>query len=251
MSEIFTAPWYPWYADDILLSERVELMNLAEEGAYRRALDRAWKKGSIPSDPKQCAKAIGKGCSKKVAEVVLQMFTTMPGDPSRSIQERLEIVREEQRKRYLKLSAKGKDAAEKRWQGHTTGNATGIPQAMPNECHLDSDSEKDLHPSPEPERTKPTKPVSLPTSVESEINVWLDAMAPLTGAKDRRDLANSKRWREAVERAMKGGHELTDWLAEVKTEAQRNKSTPQYFTPESTLKALQLRQVKANNGFVH
>lgn len=86
------------------------------------------------------------------------------------------------------------------------------------------------------ERPKPKKPPSLPTSVESEILVWLDAIAPLTGAKDRRTMVNSKRWRESVESAIKEGHDLLDFMAAVKSEAHRNKGTPQYFTPEQTLK---------------
>lgn len=150
--EIFTAPWYPWYADDILLSERVELMNLAEEGAYRRALDRAWKKGSLPANPKDFARAIGKGCSKKIAEVVLQMFTPMPNDPTRVIQERLEVVRDEQRLKYLDRSAKAKIAADKRWKNHAPSNA----QAMLKECQ--SESESDTEEKKEEKRGKSSPP---------------------------------------------------------------------------------------------
>lgn len=138
MSEsIFTAPWYPWYPRDVLLSERVELMSLAEEAGYRRALDKAWEKGSIPADPVQCARTIGKRCTVAIAKVVLQMFEPMPGDPSRMINARLEGVRAEQKERYLKNAARAKTAADKRWGK----DAPSIPQAMRDECHSDSDTE--------------------------------------------------------------------------------------------------------------
>jgi uncharacterized protein YdaU (DUF1376 family) len=137
MSEIFTAPWYPWYADDILLSERVEVMNLAEEGAYRRALDRAWKKGSIPADPTLCARAIGKGCTKKIAEVVLTMFRPMDSDSTRMIQDRLEVVREEQKQKYLKNSAKGKKGMANRYHK----DSPTITQLEPNYNHSESDTD--------------------------------------------------------------------------------------------------------------
>lgn len=95
------------------------------------------------------------------------------------------------------------------------------------------------------------KPVSLPTSVEFEINIWLDAILPLIGAKDRKTMANPRGWRSAVEKAVKEGHDLGDFLAAVKSEATRNKGTPQFFTPEGALKVLQLGQIKTNNGFTH
>lgn len=141
MSEVFTAPWYPWYVNDALTSESIELMSLAEEGAYRRALDRAWKKGSIPADPKQCAKAIGKGCPVKVAQVVLSMFFPMPNDPTRMVHDRLEQVRAEQESKYLKRSAKATIAADARWHKDATSNAPSIPQAMHKQCHSESDTD--------------------------------------------------------------------------------------------------------------
>jgi hypothetical protein len=137
--EIFTAPWYPWYVRDVLTSERVELLSLAEEGGYRRALDRAWMIGSIPANPKDCATVIGNGCTPKIAEKVLTMFVEMPGRPDRRINEKLEKVREEQRKKYKKRSKAGKENAIKGWKQRTSANGNGIPTAR----HTDSDTEVD------------------------------------------------------------------------------------------------------------
>lgn len=152
MADVFTAPWYPWYVNDVLTSERVELMSLAEEGAYRRALDRAWKKGSIPADPAQCARAIGKRCSVKIAKAVLTMFHPMAGDPTRAIHDRLEEVREEQRQKYLITSAKGRAGAEKRWHSHSPA----IARAMPNQWQSESDTDRE--PKKEEERREEHTP---------------------------------------------------------------------------------------------
>src|SRR5205085_1723317 len=105
---IFTGPWYPWHVNDVLTSERVGYLTLTEEGAYRRALDYAWKEGSIPADPAVLAKNIGKKCTVKVAEAVLQMFTPHPKDPARMINKRLEQVRKQQWGVHRKHSEAGK-----------------------------------------------------------------------------------------------------------------------------------------------
>ena len=59
---------------DILSSTRVSQMTLEEEGAYRRALDIFYLNGRLPYELEDLAKAIGKGCSIKVAEKVRSMF---------------------------------------------------------------------------------------------------------------------------------------------------------------------------------
>jgi hypothetical protein len=117
LTPIFTGPWYPWYVDDVLTSERIQWMTLAEEAAYRRALDNAWKKGSVPADPELCAKTIGKGCSPEMAKSVLTMFETDPKDPSRMINKKLEQVRKEQKRIHLQKSKAGKEGMRKRWKG--------------------------------------------------------------------------------------------------------------------------------------
>lgn len=100
-------------------------------------------------------------------------------------------------------------------------------------------------------KPKNLKPRSLPTSLESEINSWLDAVAPLTGAKNRQTMASPKSWRDAVEKAIAEEWGILDFLAVTRSEAQRNKSSPQYFTPTNVLKVLQSKKVKPNNGFIH
>ncbi len=57
------SPAFQWYPKDILSSARVQEMSLAEEGAYRRALDFCWLNGSLPADTEKLARVIGKGAS--------------------------------------------------------------------------------------------------------------------------------------------------------------------------------------------
>lgn len=54
-------------------------MSLAEEGAYRRAIDYCWLQGYLPIDPKGVARIIGKGCTEKVARIVIEMFVEKDG----------------------------------------------------------------------------------------------------------------------------------------------------------------------------
>lgn len=68
------SPAYQWYPRDILSSQRVVLMDLKTEGAYRRALDFCWLNGNLPKDLKKLCKVIGKGCTLKIAEEISQMF---------------------------------------------------------------------------------------------------------------------------------------------------------------------------------
>jgi uncharacterized protein YdaU (DUF1376 family) len=124
---VFTAPWYPWYVKDVLNSERVKMLSLAEEGAYRRALDNAWIEGSMPADPSAFARVIGSGCTTKIAKKVIETcFSPMPENESRLVNKKLEKIREEQRRKFAVKSATGKKNIAKRWKQVTSGDSNGI-----------------------------------------------------------------------------------------------------------------------------
>lgn len=120
--DLFTAEWFPWYHERISGSDRVALMSLAEEGAYRIAIDYVWKHGSIASDPKICALRIGKKCTEKIAEKVLEMFVPMPENPSRSIHPTVEEIRSEQAAKYYNRVKGGKASAARRSKQRTSSN---------------------------------------------------------------------------------------------------------------------------------
>ena len=71
-----------WNIKDIMSSSRVQEMNLEQEGAYRRALDRFYLDGFLPSDTTELAKRMGKNCTIETAEVVKKMFIPKSGFPN-------------------------------------------------------------------------------------------------------------------------------------------------------------------------
>jgi uncharacterized protein YdaU (DUF1376 family) len=106
------SPSVQWYPKDILSSLRVQMMTLTEEGAYRRLLDFCWINGAIPADPEKAARVVGKGCTKEIAKVCLEMFTPHPTDESLLVHDRQEIERAKQ----LQNSEVRKKAADARWK---------------------------------------------------------------------------------------------------------------------------------------
>src|SRR3990170_1183603 len=54
-----TRPWFPFYADDWLTSERVRVMSLAARGAYIDLLAYSWHHGSIPSAMAEVCRLLG------------------------------------------------------------------------------------------------------------------------------------------------------------------------------------------------
>lgn len=99
------APAFQWYPKDIMGSKRVALMSLAEEGAYRRALDYCWLHETLPANTKELAMLIGKNCSVKIAEAVKKMFVEVSGELRH---ERLDKEREKQKNYSESQSNNGK-----------------------------------------------------------------------------------------------------------------------------------------------
>ena len=127
------SPAYQWYPKDILTSQRVILMTLAEEGAYRRALDFCWLNESLPNSSKAICKLVGKGCTKAMAVTIMKMFVEVDGVLRH---ERLDQEREKQAKHRTQRV----DAANKRWDKSNSRNATASishmqPKSKSNALH--------------------------------------------------------------------------------------------------------------------
>lgn len=88
------------------------MMTLTEEGAYRRLLDFCWINGAIPADPEKAARVVGKGCTKEIAKVCLEMFTPHPTDETLLVHDRQETERAKQ----MQNSEARKKAADARWK---------------------------------------------------------------------------------------------------------------------------------------
>lgn len=120
MTDANKAPSYPWYPRDFAADEPVQLMSLAEEGAYRRLLDHQWLHGSVPGEPAQLA-AICKNVSvremRKMWPKIAGCFEQLPGLPVRLRNRKLERVRQE-REAFLaharEAGKRGGEAASKR-----------------------------------------------------------------------------------------------------------------------------------------
>ena len=100
-----------FYAGDYLASSRVQLMTLEEEGAYIRLLCHCWNAGSIPKEPEQIARLIGKGASTTLATNVATMF--IPKGKV-LVHDRLEQYRDERQKWIEKSREGGLKSAEMR-----------------------------------------------------------------------------------------------------------------------------------------
>jgi hypothetical protein len=89
-------------------------------------------------------------------------------------------------------------------------------------------------------------------SADKEINIWLDAIAPIVGAKKGSTLSNQKKWEDVVTKLVKEQRDLTDFLPIVQSELKKNSETPQYFTPDSCLKAFQCKTANGHQPkFLH
>jgi len=144
MSEIFTGEWYPWYPAKALTSEAIDGLSLIEEAAYRRALDKAWIKGSLPADPKDLAKVIGKGCSVKIAARVLELFKPMKGNKKRVVNLPQERIRAEQAERHQKAVERATKAANARHSKNGRADATSKPQAIVKDAiYIEIDNKKE------------------------------------------------------------------------------------------------------------
>ena len=95
------------------------MMTLEEEGAYIRLVAYCWQHGTIPRDPKEAARLIGKGASTTLAANVLKMFSPAR-ERGRLIHDRHEEIRERQEAWRQKSAEGGRKSAEMRSKGGST-----------------------------------------------------------------------------------------------------------------------------------
>lgn len=128
-------PWFPLDVDDFLSSQKVQTMSLCELGVYIKLLCYAWRDDacSIPQALLKQCKLVGATSEEEVAavrEVTSSCFIQHPDfttSDNRLTNERLLSCRKAQLDRYVKYSARAKNAAEKRWK-------KGDANSMLDEC---------------------------------------------------------------------------------------------------------------------
>lgn len=79
----------------------------------------------------------------------------------------------------------------------------------------------------------------------SDLKTWMDAIASLLGAKDGRSVSKRRQWETVCESLIREDKDLLKFMAVVASERDRNKDTPQFFSPDSCLQIFQLNG-KAN-----
>jgi len=148
-------PAFQFYPQDYLASTRVAEMTLEEEGVYIRLLCYCWSAGSIPKDPERCARLAGKGCSVETATVVQRSFNEHPTDPQRLVHDRLDIERENQRKRREQAAEAGKESAKRRKAPQN------VPSSLPEAPNVSNDRSTTVQQNVNPSSSSSSSHVSL------------------------------------------------------------------------------------------
>lgn len=104
---------------EYLANQQIQMMSLEEEGVYIRLLSYCWQNGSVPKDPEQAARLVGKGASTTVVASVLRLFHA-----TQNPQELTHFDLQQQKERLTqwkeKSAAGGRKSAATRKGGPTT-----------------------------------------------------------------------------------------------------------------------------------
>lgn len=123
------SPAYLMYPDDILSSGRVASLRPLEELWYRRAIDLGWKNGGMPSDPKDFAGWVGRGCTVESAtKIIAKFYVPHKKDPSLIVNERQEKERKLFLRKRKQKSEAGKRGMAKRWNSKSNGDNSVITE---------------------------------------------------------------------------------------------------------------------------
>jgi hypothetical protein len=185
------SPAYLWFAQDVLLSARVDSLTAEEECWYRRALDYAWIDGGLSCDPAAAASRIKKGCTPEAAKKLMGMFfEPCKKDVQKVVNEKQEILRKKLRDKIRKLSKAGKASAAKRnedkgKQGKKDGNKCSTDDEQMSGNSIQSNSTKDkeeANASSSPTKKRATR---LPSEffLSAEMKAWAAEECPTVDLK--------------------------------------------------------------------
>lgn len=151
---------------EYLANQQIQMMSLEEEGVYIRLLSYCWQNGSVPRDPDQAARLVGKGASTTVVASVLRLF-----QPTENPHDLIHSDLQQQRDRLMhwkeKSAAGGRKSAASRKGGSTTLEA--VVQKASSTMRFDTEN------PPNPTSSSPKfappmtrKPASEPLEIDSE-----------------------------------------------------------------------------------
>lgn len=116
------ASGFSFSPSEYLANQQIQMMSLEEEGVYIRLLSYCWQNGSVPKDPEQAARLVGKGASTTVVTSVLRSFHA-----TQNPQELTHFDLQQQKERLTqwkeKSAAGGRKSAATRKGGPTTLDA--------------------------------------------------------------------------------------------------------------------------------
>jgi len=151
---------------EYLANQQIQLMSLEEEGVYIRLLSYCWQNGSVPKDPEQAARLVGKGASTTVVASVLRMFHA-----TQNPQELTHFDLQQQKERLTqwkeKSAAGGRKSAATRKGGLTTLDA--VVEKKPETMNRNTQTVP--IPTSLPQRLAPLKPRALasePPEIDSK-----------------------------------------------------------------------------------
>ena len=151
---------------EYLANQQIQMMSLEEEGIYIRLLSYCWQNGSVPKDPDQAARLVGKGASTTVVASVLRLF-----HPAQNPQELTHFDLQQQKERLTqwkeKSAAGGRKSAATRNGGITT--LESVVEKQPEITNKDTQNVQVL--TSLPRRLVPMKPPALasePPGIDSK-----------------------------------------------------------------------------------
>ena len=151
---------------EYLANQQIQMMSLEEEGVYIRLLSYCWQNGSVPKDPEQAARLVGKGASTTVVASVLRMFHA-----TQNPQELTHFDLQQQKDRLMqwkeKSAAGGRKSAAGRKGGSTTLEA--VVDKKPEITQLNTQTVQ--MPTSLPRRLAPLQPRALasePPEIDSK-----------------------------------------------------------------------------------
>jgi uncharacterized protein YdaU (DUF1376 family) len=213
------SPAFQFYPSDYLSSQRVQMLTLEEEGAYIRLLCYCWQHGSIPADPEQIARLVGKGASTTLATTVQAMFKQSKTE-ERLVHDRLEREKCKQAVWREKSAEGGRKSAEKRKGGSTTLQPPlegCLPNATNQKATLLSSSSSSSSNDEEDAKASSRKRFSKPT-LEEVSQYGLTLNPPFIQSSKFIDYYEANGWKV-------GKNPMKDWKAAVRNWQSNQKAT--------------------------
>lgn len=111
--------------------------------------------------------------------------------------------------------------------------------------HLNLNLNRNLNPIPDGQGI-----AANPETVK-ELDTWMSEIAKLVGASSRQTLADHEKWEKVCMKAIDDGKTLEQLLSVTRSELQRTAQTPQFFSPTSVLKQVQITTTRGPTAYIN